>query len=302
MAKHSMKEWMMAVRPWAYPASTMPIIVTIAYLAWTGQEVNLWAGLYALVNIILFHSAGNTWSDYKDFKKGVDNHDTYGQHTLTSGMFQPKEIKTLSLSLMATGSLMGIGFLFICQHLYGEWLPLLWIGLGGLLSALIYPSSKYNALGDVTILISYAILPMLGTSFVATGHIDWMTLLLALPVGLITDGILHTNNTRDVPTDAEASIKTLPMIIGHKASAIMYFTEMMVPYVWIGILSMAGIFPVWTVIIFLTFPVAIANGRTMMKSLRGGLELIGSLDIATAQLQLIFSLLLTIGFVLGMIF
>ncbi len=300
MTKHCTKEWMLAVRPWSYPASTMPIIVTATYLAWKGISLgNWWMAVYALLNIILLHSAGNAWSDYKDFTKGVDSHESYGQHVLTAGIFRADEIKRLSLCLLAAGTLMGIGLIFLCQHLYGEWLTLLYIGLGGVLSALVYPICKYNALGDLIILIAYAVLPTLGTSFILTGQIDWTVLLLALPLGLITDGILHTNNTRDIPTDKEASIHTLPMIIGHKASAIWYFTEMMIPYVWVGVLSMFGIFPVWTVFIFLTFPVAIGNGRMMMKSLRCGLDVIANLDISTAKLQLLFSLILSFAFILG---
>lgn len=284
---------MIAVRPWSFPASAMPIIVTLAYLSWKGLSPDLWTGLYAIVNIIIFHASGNTWSDYKDFKSGIDNKDTYGVHTLTSGMFRPEEIKRLGIVLFCIAVAMGIGLMFMTG------LPLLWIGLGGALCTLLYPILKYNALGDLVIILAYAFLPTIGTSFIALGYIDWSVLLIALPLGLITDGILHTNNTRDMPTDREANIKTLPMIIGHKASAIMYFTEMMVPYIWIGILSMLHILPLWTVIIFMTFPVAIANGRKMMKSLKNGMGIIHDLDVSTAHLQLLFSTLLALSFIIA---
>ena len=39
MSRHSFKEWIIAVRPWSFPASAMPIIVTLAYLFWTGAEI-----------------------------------------------------------------------------------------------------------------------------------------------------------------------------------------------------------------------------------------------------------------------
>ena len=73
MKKHSLKEWIIAVRPWSFPASVMPVAVTLAYLAWREVEIDWLCGVLAVLNIVLFHAAGNTWSDYFDYKKGVDD-------------------------------------------------------------------------------------------------------------------------------------------------------------------------------------------------------------------------------------
>ena len=64
MKKHSLKDWMIAVRPWSFPASSMPVVVTLAYLYWMRQDINWVNGIWALLNIVVFHAAGNTWSDY----------------------------------------------------------------------------------------------------------------------------------------------------------------------------------------------------------------------------------------------
>lgn len=293
MKKHTFGQWMIAVRPWSFPASAMPVITATAYLFWKGTEINwLFAG-WALLNIIIFHAAGNTWSDYFDFRKKVDADDTFGAKTLTTGMFSSKEIFLLSLCLTIVASAGGLGLLALTG------LDLLWIGLGGVLCTLLYPILKFNALGDLVILMAYAFLPTIGTSFVTTGAIDWSVLLIALPVGLITDGILHSNNTRDTLTDKRAGIKTMAMGLGHKASAILYGFEVLFPFVWIGVLSMIGILPVTTIIVFLTLVVAIGCSQTMMKSLEGGVKMIADLDVRTANLQLLFSALLSIAFVVG---
>lgn len=293
MKKHTFGQWMIAVRPWSFPASAMPVITATAYLFWKGAEINwLFAG-WALLNIIIFHAAGNTWSDYFDFRKKVDADDTFGAKTLTTGMFSSKEIFRLSLGLTIVASAGGLGLLALTG------LDLLWIGLGGVLCTLLYPVLKYNALGDLVILLAYAFLPTIGTSFVTTGAIDWSVLLIALPVGLITDGILHSNNTRDTLTDKRAGIKTMAMGLGHKASAVLYGFEVLFPFVWIGVLSMIGILPVTTIIVFLTLVVAIGCSQTMMKSLEGGVKMIADLDVRTANLQLLFSALLSIALVVG---
>lgn len=293
MKKHTFGEWMIAVRPWSFPASAMPVIVTTAFLFWRGYSISWGFAAWALINIIVFHAAGNTWSDYFDFRKKVDADDTFGAKTLTTGMFQPKEIFRLAISLTAVAVAGGIALMALTG------LPLLWIGLGGVLCTLLYPVLKYNALGDLVILLAYAFLPALGTSYVVAGGIIPSVLIIALPLGLITDGILHSNNTRDMATDARAGIRTMAMSLGTKSSAILYGFEMLFPYVWVAICSIAGFMPIATVFVFMTLPVAIACAQTMKNSVEGGVQMIADLDVRTANLQLMFSVLMTAAFVVA---
>lgn len=293
MKKHTFGEWMIAVRPWSFPASAMPVIVTAAFLFWKGYEISWGFAIWALLNIIVFHAAGNTWSDYFDFKKKVDADDTFGAKTLTTGMFEPKEIYRLSVALTVVAVAGGLALMALTG------LPLLWIGLGGLICTLLYPMLKYNALGDLVILLAYAFLPTLGTSFVAAGGIIPSVLIVALPLGLITDGILHSNNTRDMKTDSRAGIRTMAMSLGVKSSAVLYGFEMIFPFIWVGVCSICGFMPLATIIIFMTLPVAIGCAKTMMNSVEGGVHMIADLDVRTANLQLMFSLLLTVSFVIA---
>ena len=293
MRKHTFKEWVIAVRPWSFPASAMPIIATLAFLFWTNAEINWLYGVWALVGMLLFHMTGNTWSDYFDYKKKVDADDTFGAKTLTTGMFQPEEIKKLAIGLLVASLICGIGLLLVTG------LPLLWIGLAGAVLTLAYPYLKFNALGDLDILLTFAFLPTIGTSYVAIGAIDWSVLLIALPIGLITDGILHSNNTRDMKTDRRAGINTMAMSLGPKSAAALYAFEVTFPYLWVGICSIFGFLPLHTIIVFMTLPVALGCAKTMVHGVKDKIELIADMDVRTANLQLMFSVLLSIAFVLA---
>ncbi len=293
MKKHSFGQWLFAVRPWSFPASAMPIIVTLAYLFWTGADMNWGFGVWTLINMVLFHVAGNVWSDYNDFKKSVDREDTTGATTLTTGMFQPREIRNLAIGVFVVAAAGGVGLVLLTG------LPLLWIGLAGAALTLLYPVLKYNALGDLDILLTFAFLPTIGTSYVTTGAIDWSVLLIALPVGLITDGILHSNNTRDMVPDKRAEIKTLAMGLGAKASAVMYSFEVLFPFVWIAACVVMKVMPWPALAALVAFPIALGCSKTMLKSPKEGAELILDLDQRTAQLQMVFSLLLSIAFVIS---
>ena len=278
----------------------MPVIATLGYLLWKSGETPAgldWGyGLWALANIIIFHAAGNTWSDYFDFRKSVDAEDTFGVKTLTGGMFSPEEIKRLSIGLLAVAVSAGIALMCLTG------IPLLWIGLGGLACSLLYPALKYNALGDLVIFMSYAILPTLGTSFVTSGEVVWKSLWLAPPIGLITVAILHANNTRDTATDRRAHIRTFAMKIGPKASRITYYAEILIPFIWVAACCIAGIFPVWSLIAAVALVPASANLKMMKRSGSEGMSAIGTLDEMTARLQMVFSLLLTLSFIIAYVF
>ncbi len=284
---------MIAVRPWSFPVSAMPVIVSLAYLFHKGAEINWLCGVWAIIGIILFHAAGNTWSDYYDYKKKVDADDTFGAKTLTTGMFQPQEIKRLSIWLLIAAVVCGLGLMAVAG------LQLLWFGLAGAVLALLYPKLKFNALGDLDIFLTFGFIPTLGTSFAATGAIDWSVLWIALPVVLITDGVLHSNNTRDTMTDRRAGITTMASSFGRTFSIRYYGFLVIFPFVWVGVCSIIGILPLTTIIVFLTLPVALGCARTMKNFKDGDIRVIADLDMRTANLQLLFSPLLALALVIG---
>ena len=283
----------MATRPWSFPASAMPVLVTIAWCWAQGFSVNWWFALWALVNIIFVHAAGNVWSDIADYRSGVDADDTFGVRQLVDGQFTPQEFKRLSLTLNIIAVAGGLTLVALTG------LPLLYIGIAGILLSLCYPRLKYNALGDVVIILCYSLLPMTGTSFIVSGEIHWAVLWLAVPVGLITVAILHANNVRDIETDQRAGISTFPMLTGRRFGVWLYAAEVLVPFLWLVGLMVARVEPWWLGTAFLAMPVAVKNARTILAYKQGGKASYASLDEKTAQLQLLFSLLLILGLILS---
>ena len=239
--------------------------------------------------MILFHIAGNVWSDYYDFKKGVDREGTIGATSLTSGEFTPKEIKRFAMLLLVVASLSGIALVAVTG------IATLLFGIAGVLLTVLYPWLKYNALGDLDIFLTYSLLPILGTTYVATGAIDVDALWLSLPIGLITVGILHSNNARDIEHDKVAGIKTFAMIVGKKVSAYIYCLEVILPFVWIVTGIIIGVFPTLSLLVIPALKPAIDNSLKVLRFPAEGGKILKGIDEATAKLQLIFSLLLTLS-------
>lgn len=295
MRKHTFKDWFIATRPWSFPASAMPIIVSIAYLFSKNADINWYLAVWTLIGMVLFHVTGNLWSDYFDFKKKVDDTDTFGATSITSGQFEASEIRNFAIGMLVVSVLSGLGIL------YCTGLPILWIGLAGAVCMLLYPFLKYNALGDLAILTTFAFLPTIGTSYAITGAIDWSVLYIALPVGLITDGILHANNTRDIATDKRAGIVTMAMSMGKKSAAWLYAFEVTFPYLWIVVCAVMGIFKLHTILVLISLPMAIKCAKTMLKGYNDT-NAIAMLDMQAAQLQMLFSFMLSFSLISDKLF
>lgn len=287
----------MATRPWSFTASAMSVVVVMCYQAWlTGAADISWGhGWWAVGGIVLFHAAGNTWSDWHDYRTGLDAADTHGVDTLTSGRFTPAAIRNYSLILFALAGAVGLGLMLHTG------LPLLWVGLAGLLGALLYPPLKHCALGDAVILLNYCLLPALGTSYVTTGAFDWRVLWAALPVGLLVNAILHANNTRDMRTDRRAGATTLAHVLGVRGSVLLYMLEVLLPFAWVVAMVGAGCLPVWSLLALLLLPIALRNCGAM-RSYRHETQAsaISTLDLQSARLQLLFSAALSLSFLAQM--
>jgi 1,4-dihydroxy-2-naphthoate octaprenyltransferase len=269
----------------------MPVLVTLGYLFWRGFQLDWAIGVFTILNVVLFHAAGNTWSDYKDYKCGVDREDTVGGLSIVSGQFQPQEIKRLSMILFAIAVAGGLALTCLTG------ITTLYFGLAGAVLTLFYPWLKYHALGDLDIFLTYSVVPMLGTSFVATGEIHLSVLILSVPVGLITVGILHSNNTRDIEQDRRAGIKTFAMCVGGKVSTVLYCLEMVIPFVWVVVCVICGLLPGWCLMVIAAAKMAFDNARQALKYNREGMKALVGVDEKTAQLQLAFSVLMFVSMV-----
>ncbi|MDR0247331.1 MAG: prenyltransferase [Burkholderiales bacterium] len=288
----SFNHWVIATRPWSFPASSMPALVTFVYAFFLSQQdaldVNWPLGVLAVIGAVVFQISGNLISDYFDYTRGVDREDTFGSsRLLVNQTFKPRTILRYGISFITFGALLGL-------YLVSQtgW-PLLIIGSFGFVGAAFYYLFKSRALGDTLIFLIYGPLISIGVFYVMTGLLDWRIVALSLPIAFITVNILHANNTRDIAHDKRANIKTSAMLLGVRASVFKYKLLLTLTYLLMIALVVAGILHLATLCVFLTLPLAIGNCRTMEQAHEERPESIRDLDVKTAKLQLTFSVLLS---------
>lgn len=265
----------------------MPALVVFTYVFFLSRRdpiaVNWRFGVLSIVGAVIFQATGNLISDYFDYKWEVDREDTYGSsRLLVEKVFRPETILYYGLSFLLVGISLG---LFLLSR---TGMPLLYIGIAGVIAAVFYYQFKYRALGDVLIFIVYGPLIALGTFYAMTSSLDWKIIAISLPLSCITVDILHANNTRDIAHDRRANIKTLAMLIGVKGSILEYKALIYAAYLLLLALVGAGILHWITLGVLITLPIAIGNCRIMERASIDQPSSIADLDVRTAQLQLAF--------------
>lgn len=296
----SVRDWIVATRPWSFPASVMPILIMWGYLLYWQRHTagstfhTVWpVALLCLPLIVLLHAGGNMVSDYYDHRSQVDAPGApNGVTWMFDGTFKPREILLFGHALLLLAAVLGIMILSL-----STWEGL-WIGLAGLLLAVDYPWMKAHLAGDLDILLSFALLPALGTSLVSTGFYHPETMLYILPVGCLTVSILHANNTRDIISDTRAGLKTLCGEMGVGFSKRMYYVWVLAPFVLTLAYCLFCRQPSALLLTWLTLPLAIRNIRQMAKADTPTSGQIACLDKGSAQLQTAFGALYALGYAL----
>ncbi len=294
--------WLQAVRPFAYSASVIPVLIGTA-LAFTYHQGAIDWFLFPIVLIasILLHTGTNLVSEYWDFKRGVDRIDTYGSsRILVENLMQPKEVLFGGYVAFAIGFLLGLILIY-----FRGW-EMFVLGMIGILGGIFYTSApvnyKYLGLGDLLVFILMGPLMVIGAYFALTSDYNWQVLLVSLPVGFLVAAILNANNLRDIKHDSEAKIKTLANLIGPKASQIEYFSLVLLAYVTVIILVIFNLLSPATLLVFLSLPQAISNLKSVLKANVNNPHEIAILDVKTAQHHMLFGLLLFAGiFISGLI-
>lgn len=288
-----MPKYLLATRPWSFPVSVAPVLLTSLYLfAVMPDTRSAWPlALWTLVSMMLFHAASNLWSDYFDFRKGVDTDPSVGSPTITGGILTDRETLVYASVLLVVSLINGLALMFVTKC----W-PLFIFGAIGAILIVCYPWLKFHALGDLDILLTFGILPTLGTAYVLTDTLLWPSLWITPAFATITVAVLHANNTRDTMRDGQAGIHTFAMLIGPKTSQWVYYAEIWLPLVW-GIVCICLGTMAWPCLIALALAsvVAVKNTRVMAALTRGGS--IDTLDQFTAQHQLLNTFLLSLALV-----
>jgi len=296
--------WWRAVRPFSFTVRVIPPILgtVLAVLGNPGLEINWFRFILTVIGCVTVHSGANLLSDYYDYKVRVDREGTYGSSGLLVGkIMQPGQI--LKGGVIAISVALGIGLylVFVTPN------PVFLLGvifIGGIF-AVFYTANpfafKYNALGDIAVFISFGSAMVLGAYYVQAHRFSWAPVLYALPIALLVDAILHSNNLRDIENDEAVDIKTIPILVGEKVSKWMYYGLILGAYLLILILIVWAGLPMLSLLTFLSFPLAVKLVRMVRDKEKIPKKQFAMIDAATAQCHLTFGALMIISIIIHIV-
>jgi len=247
--------WYRAARPRTLTATYAPLglaaIITIDH-----GVFHLLPFLMALIAALLLQVAANLINEYADFKQGADELKEAGQGmVIKQQVLKPREVLIGAIGTTLGGILIGLVLVVNSGPL------LIWIGAAGVLTVVAYTAGPYplayHGLGELAVFICMGPLLVLGVYYaVSGGQYSPTPLLVGLPLGFMVAAILHANNIRDIDADRAVNKHTLAVRFGLHYARVEYDFLVIVAYVMVIFMVIAGVMPWPTLIVLGTLPEA----------------------------------------------
>jgi 1,4-dihydroxy-2-naphthoate octaprenyltransferase len=247
-----------------------------------------------LFGMVVLHAATNLMNDYYDYRSGVDYQEVstaqYRPHPILGMKLDPLQVRHGALLLYGVATVIGL-FLAVLRG----W-ELLVVGAIGVFASLTYTAPpfkyKYKALGEFSVFLMWGPLMVTGAYFVQRQSFSTSAALISLPFGMLVALVLLANNIRDIPHDRSKGILTLPILMGQRNGLNLYFAIVLLAYLSIFLMSVFGPLSLWSLLIFLSLPLAFQLLRKMVR------EIPINADALTARLNTAFGILIVLSLVL----
>ncbi len=118
-----------------------------------------------------------------------------------------------------------------------------------------------------------------------TGRLSSEALAASIPFGVLVALVLFANNIRDIDDDGRSGIRTLAIALGRSGSVTAFAAFIACAYLYVPIAILLGALSPWTLLVFLSLPIAIGLLRRFRISFPD------MADALTAKLDTVFGLL-----------
>lgn len=215
------KAWLKAFR-----LRTLPLAVACigmgGFLAAAAEAFRLDIFLLCVVTTVFLQILSNLANDYGDSIHGADSHERQGPaRAVQSGAITRSQMRKALVLFVLLCLLSGVTLLVVA---FGpDWNALLFffaLGILCILAAIAYTVGNkpygYIGLGDVSVLIFFGFVGVLGSTYLFTKNFHWYDILPAMSCGFFSMAVLNINNIRDIDSDRRAGKYSIPVRIGRQ--------------------------------------------------------------------------------------
>ena len=287
----SWRTWVKTARPFSLTATISPILVGTAVALYDGafRPLNFAAALLAS---LFLQIGANYFNEYFDWRYELDHESSLGASTVIyRHEMSPAQVLAGGIGSFVLAAIFGLILLVTVGPV------ILLFGLSGMAIAYFYSAKPFKfatrGLGDILVYIAMGFLMTWGAYYIQIPRWSWSAFAASVPVGFIVTAILNMNNTRDYQDDLAVAKRTLPVrfgvAFGQRFHAFLLFGS----YAAITIFALVGLLPLYSLLAWLTFPLAFTNVRAVLTAKDRRAFALGIKR--TAMLHLQFGVMLAVG-------
>lgn len=250
-------KWLIITRAAVFSMTATSGLIGGLLAAAIAESPNYFNFALAVIGLVLAHAANNMINDYFDMEGGVDTDEytraLYAPHPVLAGLISKRGLLTAILAVNLIDAAIMLYFVLTVG-----W-PTLVFALAGLFISVFYVAPpirlKHIGLGEPGVFIVWGPLMIGGTYYVTAGTLPPPGVWLAcIPYALVVTTVLFGKHIDKREVDQEKGIRTLPVILGDKASLWVNQGLMVLYYAVTLILVLSGTLGAWVLLVVLALP------------------------------------------------
>jgi 1,4-dihydroxy-2-naphthoate octaprenyltransferase len=260
-----LSSWFRVIRIRFLLASVIAVSVGLSLNWWQNSSIDWFDVILTFAGVLSLHASVDLLNDFWDFKRGIDTKTTRtkmsgGTGVLPEGLLKPSSVYRAGVAFLIIGSAIGGYFVFTDGIVIA-------VILGFAILSIYFYSTKIvdSGLGEFFVAVKGSMI-VLGTFFIQTGQVSFESILAGICVGSLSALVLFIASFPDHDADKSKGRKTLVIVVGKEKAAKLFWIFPSISYFAIVIGISANLFPLTSLICFLSIPLMIKSGLGLQKN------------------------------------
>ena len=290
--------WFRVIRVRFLLASIIAVSVALALNWWQNSSIDPFDAILTFAGVMALHASVDLLNDFWDFKRGIDTKTTRtkmsgGTGVLPEGLLRPSSVYRAGVAFLIIGSIIG-GYFVITDGIT------IAVILGFAILSIYFYSTKIvdSGLGEFFVAVKGCMI-VIGTFFIQSGGISIESILAGIVVGSLSSLVLFIASFPDYDADKSKGRKTLVIVAGKENAVKLFWIFPLLSYSAIVIGVWSNLFPMISLIVFLSVPLMIKSGMGLQKNFDSVEDLVPHMS-STLMFSRITGVLFVISLLVGL--
>lgn len=288
--------WFRVIRVRFLLASVIAVSVGLVLNWWLNQSIEPFDAILTFAGVMALHASVDLLNDFWDFKRGIDTKTkrtkmSGGTGVLPEGLLKPSSVYRAGVAFLVIGSLIGSYFVITDGIIIA-------VILGFAILSIYFYSAKIvdSGLGEFFVAVKGSMI-VIGTFFIQSGEITLESILAGIVVGALSSLVLFIASFPDHDADKSKGRKTLVIVAGKKTAVKLFWIFPIVSYCAIIMGISTNLFPLLSVISFLSLPLMIKSGLGLKRHYDSIDDLVPFMSL-TLKFSRVTGVLFVLGFLI----